>query len=318
MTYSFNFRHEVSVEPALRFAYRGAVSSPIRVFHLSDFDIDSEQFLGRLSPTFHNLPLDPYDPALAAEKFVKTHDPNLYVEHEAAWLRYWANLAELQYTNPLAGPQFWTQHIGNADLATRIESIRPHRRRSSFQYLAAPLESARDKWLLREVGTPSFAQAVSDVRARPRRFASAKPEVYRDVDVLALIAIACQVVRQTASVLPAGMRVTLHQMLTYADQPSGREPAPEGTHQDGSPFILSALVVERTNVAGGLSRVYYNKNRGLALEYELPPGYGLLQSDTHHQYWHEVTTIYPVNPNQPAYRSILGLDIDFVASRHNT
>jgi hypothetical protein len=312
MTYSFNFRHEVSVAPALRFANRGAVSSPIRVFHLSDFDIDSEQFLGRLSPTFHNLPLDPYDPALAAEKLVKAHNPNLYLEHEAAWLRHWANLSDIQHTNPLAGPQFWAQHIRSAALGTSIESMRPHRRRSCFQYLAAPLESARDKWLLREVGTPSFAQAVSDVRARPRRFAAAKPEVYRDSDVLALVAIACQVVRQTASVLATGMRVTLHQMLTYADQPTGREPAPEGTHQDGSPFILSALVVARANVTGGLSRVYYNKDQGLALDYELPPGYGLLQSDTHNQYWHEVTTIYPVNPSQTAYRSILGLDIDFV------
>jgi hypothetical protein len=108
------------------------------------------------------------------------------------------------------------------------------------------------------------------------------------------------------------MRVTLHQMLTYADSPDGREPAPEGTHQDGSPFIVSALVIERQNVVGGVSRVYYNKNDGLALEYELPPGYGILQSDTHNEYWHQVTAVYPLDPAQIAYRSILGLDIDFV------
>lgn len=306
------FVHEVDVTAAKYFSLRGAVSSPIRVFHLSDLGINSYDFLTRIGPTFHSLPSDPYDPALAAETLVKVRFPEVYRSHEAGWLQYWNELANLQYENPFAGPQFWSQHLTTNDGQEALSSISPHRRRSCFQYLAKPKSSAEYRWLLQEVGTPTFAQAVTDVRARPRRFATPPMSVYRDEDILTLIGVACQLVRQTASVVATTMRVSLHQMLTNADNPAGREPAPEGTHQDGSPFIVSALVIERHNVVGGVSKVYYARDHGLALERELQPGYGILQSDTHNQYWHQVTAVYPIDPAQKAYRSILGLDIDFV------
>jgi hypothetical protein len=311
MTKSF-FVHDVGVVPAKYFSLRGAVSSPIRVFHLADLGINSENFLARIGPTFHDLPLDPYDPALAAEHLVKARFPEVYHIHERDWLVYWNKLADLQYTNPLAGPQFWNHHITTEDVQGILNSIRPHRRRSCFQYLARPHPSTEYHWEIQEIGTPTFVQAVTDVRARPRRFAASPMSVYRDEDILSLIGNACQLVRQTASVLATTMRVTLHQMFTYADNPAGREPAPEGTHQDGSPFIVSALVIERYNVVGGVSKVYYTKDSGLALEHELQPGYGIFQSDTHNEYWHQVTAIYPLDPAKAAYRSILGLDIDFV------
>jgi len=105
-------------------------------------------------------------------------------------------------------------------------------------------------------------------------------------------------------------------MLTYANSGAGSKPAPEGIHQDGSAFIVSALVVERHNVVGGTSRVYYAKEASPALEYQLQPGEGILQSDTHNEYWHGVTPIYPADPTQNAYRSILGLDIEFVDAKN--
>jgi hypothetical protein len=308
----FFFVHKIGVIPAKYFSLRGAVSSPIRVFHLADLGINSADFLARIGPTFHSLPLDPYDPALAAERLVKARCPEVYHTHERNWLVHWNKLADLQYTNPLAGPQFWKQHVTDNDIQKALSSISPYRRRGCFQYLAKPASYAEYRWDLHEVGVPTFAQAVADVRARPRRFAASPMSVYRDEDILSLIGVACQLVRQTASVLATTMRVTLHQMLTYADNSAGREPAPEGTHQDGSPFIISALVIERHNVTGGISRIFYAKDNGLALEYELRPGFGILQSDTHNEYWHQVTTVYPLDPTKIAYRSILGLDIDFM------
>ena len=311
MTKSF-IVHEVDVTAARYFSLRGAVSSPIRVFQLDDFGISREDFLNRIAPTFHNLPLDPYDAALAAERLIKSQAPDLYRRHESDWLVFWNELADLRYTDPCAGPEFWSQHISSDDVLEGLASIRPYRRRSSFQYLAKPNSASEYRWYLQEVGTPTFVQAVADERSRPRRFAASPMTVYRDQDVLSLIAVTCQLIRQTASVLATTMRVTLHQMLTYADNSAGREPAPEGTHQDGSAFIISALVIERANVGGGVSRIFYTKDNGLALENELQPGYGIFQSDTHNQYWHQVTTVYPLDSTKTAYRSILGLDIDFV------
>lgn len=306
------FVHEVGVIPARYYSLRGAVTSPIRVFHLSDFGIDSGDFLARVGPTFHTLPFDPYDPALAAERFVKEQFPEVYRENEKHWLGFWNELGNLQYRNPFAGPQFWKHLIRDVEARKALTSIRPYRRRSCFQYLARPEAFDEYRWELKELGTPTFAQAVTDVRSRPRRFSASPISVYRDEDILTFIGVACQLVRQSASVLAMAMRVTLHQMLTYADNSAGREPAPEGTHQDGSPFIVSALVVERHNVTGGVSRIFYAKDDALALEHELQPGYGILQSDTHNEYWHKVTAVYPLDPAELSYRSIIGLDIDFV------
>jgi len=304
--------HEVDVAIARRFSLRGAVTSPIRVFNIAEMGIQSEAFLGRIGRSFQDLPFDPYDPAAAAEELVKKRSPDAYHQHEAEWISYWDELGDLQYTNPVAGPQFWNQRVSE-EVQVTLGGLRPHRRRSCFQYLATPHSSSRYLWQLRELGNPPFKQSVSDLRARPRRFATAPAAVYRDVDILLFAGFACQMARQAASVIATAMKVTLHQVLTYANSPAGNDPAPEGPHQDGSPFIVSALVMQRCNVVGGVSRVYYAGKDVLALEHELAPGYGIFQSDTHGRYFHHVSTIYPADPARVAYRSIIGLDIDFVS-----
>ena len=100
-------------------------------------------------------------------------------------------------------------------------------------------------------------------------------------------------------------------MLTYATDRGGA-PAPEGMHQDGVSFIVSAMVLERANVEGGISSIYYNDSGDLALEVKLSEGEGILQSDLEHGYWHSVSPVFPVVSTKPAYRSIIGLDIEFI------
>lgn len=302
------FVHEVDVAEARRFSLRGAVSEPIKEFHLTEFGIDPSGFLSRLAPTFQELPFDIYDPALRAECYVKLCGA-IYAAHELDWLRFWNELADLQFVNPLAGPQFWHRLVP-CEIQHALSEISPHRRRSCFQYLAQKT-SSDFRWNIAELGAPAFAQAVTDVRSRPRKFASALSSVYRDPDVLRLIAMACQFITQDPSVFQNTFKITLHQMLTYANSATGSEPAPEGLHQDGSSFILSALVIERHNITGGVSSIYYTRNRDLAMRCQLQPGQGILQSDAYHAYWHSISPIYPIDPAQPAYRSILGLDIDF-------
>ena len=289
--------HEVDAAGARQFALRGAVSSPIRPFHLSDLGIDSDDFLSRLGPAFHELPFDPYDPALQAERHIRDRIPDVYSAHESDWLDHWNNLSDLQFTNPLAGPQFWTPFVSR-QMQRQLSELRPYRRRSCFQYLAQR-HPAQYKWTLQELGTPTptFTQLVADARARitlhemltyadrwignepapegthqdgPRRFAPPPPGVYQDPDIHLLIGMVCQLISQNASVLVTTFRITLHEMLTYADRWIGNEPAPEGTHQDGSPFIVSALVIERHNVTGGTSSVFYTQTGNLALQPAFP------------------------------------------------
>ena len=302
--------HTVDTARARRFAVRGAVSAPIKKVHLGELGIDRQSFLMRLAPTFYNLSFDAYDPALAAEEYVRTAFRDVYSANEKSWLMLWNELSERHFGDALAGPAYWSSLV-SSEAQSVLLAIRPYRRRSCFQYHAKP-DSTPFRWHLREVGTPTFTQAVTDARARPRRFESAHPAVYRDPDVLLLIAMVCELIRQMPSVVASSFKVTLHQMLTYATAATGSKPAPEGTHQDGSPFILSALVIERQNITGGVSSVYYTKREALAFRSELQPGEGILQSDRHHALWHGVSPIFAVDATKTAFRSIIGLDIDFL------
>ena len=72
-----------------------------------------------------------------------------------------------------------------------------------------------------------------------------------------------------------------------------------------------AIVIERTNVEGALSKVYYTmEDKKLALEHTLMPGEGMFQADLYHDYWHSVSAIHKIDASKNGCRSILGLDIE--------
>lgn len=73
---------------------------------------------------------------------------------------------------------------------------------------------------------------------------------------------------------------------------------------------MFAFVVERKNVNGAKSIVYAEDKETKIFEAVLKEGQGLLQADLHSSLWHEVTEISPLNPNEMAYRSSIGFDIE--------
>lgn len=73
---------------------------------------------------------------------------------------------------------------------------------------------------------------------------------------------------------------------------------------------MFAFVVERKNVNGAKSIVYAEDKETKIFEAILKEGQGLLQADLHSSLWHEVTQILPLNPNEMAYRSSIGFDIE--------
>lgn len=85
--------------------------------------------------------------------------------------------------------------------------------------------------------------------------------------------------------------------------------SPEGIHQDGMDYIVSALVVERNNVSGGKSIIYGADAITPLLNITLQSGQGIFQPDKGTELWHEVTPISLINPNEPGYRSTIGFDV---------
>jgi hypothetical protein len=109
------------------------------------------------------------------------------------------------------------------------------------------------------------------------------------------------------------INVTLH--CTIVDAPISNDThsnSPEGIHQDGMDFIVSALVVERKNIEGGTSHVYLDNKNSPLVSVTLQEGYGIFQSDKDTILWHEVTPINLADTQFNGYRSTLGFDMEVI------
>jgi hypothetical protein len=303
----------VSTGHARRILRRGAVTSRIRDFTLPQLGISEQPFLQRFAQVVRESPYDSYDPAIAAERLVVADLPEVYSRYEADWLKEWANLHEQSpaYQDGCRGVQFWIERIpAEHAVAQALSTIRPHRRRCCRRYLVAAGHKPYI-WQVFDLGTPVFSQKVADVRARVRRFSAPPFRIIEDSDLQSLLGMICELVKCTPGPKPDRFTVTMHLMLTYA-RLTETQPAPEGVHQDGSNYIVSALVLERKNVVGGESFVLLNaKGPPAIVGIELEEGHGLLQSDIDHNLWHGVSSIRLCDPSKPGHRSILGLDIDY-------
>ncbi|MCH9648328.1 MAG: 2OG-Fe dioxygenase family protein [Deltaproteobacteria bacterium] len=268
----------------------------------------------RFAEAARGAPYDPYDPALNAEVLVRSELPELYRESETAWLKKWALLHEVEMTEQKtpAAVEFWLERLSlaGAEIA-KLSALKSYRRRSCRRYLVE--RAARPySWKVLDVGTPVFAQKVDDIRARVRQFAMPPKSLLDDADLLRLMGVVCEFVSAAPGPKPHRYQLTFHLMLTEAEA-RGSKPAPEGVHQDGANYIVSALVLERENVIGGESHVLLNRDGPAAIEsIQLAEGQGLLQSDIDHDLWHGVTKISRLDPEIPGHRSILGLDIDYL------
>jgi len=105
------------------------------------------------------------------------------------------------------------------------------------------------------------------------------------------------------------IEVIVHHTIVYAFDNCDNSNAPEGIHQDGTPYIVSAFVVDKVNASGGVSYLYQGAQHEKFLELNLKPGQGIFQPDLNTQLWHSVSPIKAIDKSKTAYRSTIGLDI---------
>lgn len=298
---------QIDVSAVRKFSLYGAVVPQIKVFTLSDLEISQESLIPEVVSAFESLPFDAYDVARLVEEIVREHQPLLYAINVDLWLEVWDSL--FAQSEPISlVKEFWKGISKRDDVVAQIESVQPFRKRACWEFR---LDSfGLSYWRIEPLGRPVFKQKTRDERARERRFAPLPKRLLANHDLQLFMGTICQLVKQTGRSIPPSLNVTLHMMRTYTET-GGRKPAPEGVHQDGVAFIVSGLVVDRVNVKGGVSKVYYDRGGTLALERELKVGECLFQADNLQNYWHEITPIFPIEKNDLAYRSIVGLDIDF-------
>jgi hypothetical protein len=100
--------------------------------------------------------------------------------------------------------------------------------------------------------------------------------------------------------------ISAHQVRTISYPDTVSDNAPEGIHQDGADYVVSALVFNRHNISHGKSHIYDNHKQSLYTT-SLQTGEFILQDDR--QLWHDITPIENCG-NHLGYRYIMGFDFN--------
>lgn len=301
MTLKF-IKDEVSIGQELGIT----IDAPLRVFDLEGWGIDTEKFLNYFTDAFEGIPWDIYHFRQEQMFFLQDKLPQEEIKYTQLYEDYYAGNVEI------SALQHFVDMLGEED-RKEFDGILPDRKRTLSRFV---MEYAnKGKWYIEVKENEPFKQEVDkdDVRKVLRKFSVPRMSITHNhllIELLEKIGTLVLSLNPNARKLD----ITFHTMgvVTYPGMPGTN--SPEGTHQDGADYIISALVVGRHAIKGGVSTVYGPDKKTVYLETTLMPGQGLFQADKGTPLWHNVSSVYldeEVDPKM-GYRNIFGFDINIV------
>lgn len=198
-------------------------------------------------------------------------------------------------------------------------AYKPYRKRGVSQFIA---ENIDNKWSVNHIDQhtlTSFTQSADhqlDLRQLIRRFPPMDRVTANSITLKILIKkfiemlCECEPKRKIKKI-----GITCHQIsLIIDDSTPSVSNSPEGLHQDGSDYIVSALVIDKYNIEGGTSKLYCIEKDELIKSHTLECGEGLFHIDKDSSIWHQVTPIKLKDPSiKSGYRNILGFDLNYIS-----
>ena len=288
-------------------ATQAPVYSPILCASLDYFNIDTKAFIDHFKGSFATMSWDQYD--------VKRKQLQILIEHQVQVDQL--NFKEYYGNDDVTFTEFSKTNDIPKDVCKLCESIMPWRRRSVCSYKLTLSESV---YVEREY-PEAFVQNLTDddIRSWPRSFdQTEKTLVDNDLFYSFLKHVALYAQKVTPHIRITEMSMTAHFMSVKAKEGLPGNNSPEGAHEDGADFIVSALVINRQNITGGESQVLEKLENGSMINLfnrELQPGEFLFQADTGEEkhygndLWHYVTPFYVERPGEESWRDIIGLDL---------
>lgn len=283
---------------------------PITIFDVEDFGV-SRKRLREMQPAFYELPWDYYDLRKSQLDFLEcTVGSGIWgtIERELA-REYFVGSARADTIERLISDL-------NREQRLIFDSMRPFRKRSASRFIYTKTSTSAD-WHVKRVPMKEFTQghgAVlhdqhTDYRKYPRSFTETTTElatdpVFRDV-LLGVANLTAQALKRPA----VQFDLTAHHTYVEATAARDGDNSPEGIHQDGYDYIVSALVMERRNIVGGMSRVFQSDKISPILTATLRSGQGILQPDKGTSLWHDVTSFSVLEAGKVAFRTSIGIDI---------
>ncbi len=289
------------------------IKSPIYISNLQELGIDQTKFVDTFSDLFSELPWDPYDSRRLRVEFLKKCFPSDEIEIQKLFKSYYLGKSDLNvFLN-------WRNKLSETE-KKEFDEIQPWRRRSVCQFL---IWKEGETFKVKRQKVKQFAQEVQgdDYRSLPRKFSESPSE---HVEHLLFYHWMIAVYRIVKNVRPEMEKINMvgHFMSVKARPQKPGNNSPEGAHEDGADYIVSALVINRKNVKGGETQIIEkvdNKGKEIIFKYTLQPGEFVFQGDSKDEIihgtdlWHHVTPFALDDESAgEGWRDIIGFDIDIV------
>lgn len=150
-------------------------------------------------------------------------------------------------------------------------------------------------------------QDVPDFRSKERIYNNIENKFIYSEPILNLITNISGLICKIHPHKINNLSINFHQVRLISYSKNESDNSPEGIHQDGADYIVSALVLDRHNVTGGESRIYDENKNKILFEKKLNKNEMIFQEDR--SLWHDVTPIQSLCKEKLGFRDIIGLDI---------
>ncbi|TAK71827.1 MAG: hypothetical protein EPO11_10905 [Gammaproteobacteria bacterium] len=286
------------------------IQSPIVIFNIDDFGINREIFFEETKKVYHDLPWDYYDMRKMQLDFLQKNLPETLTEKLTPNMLADYYMGKIDITNF----QFFLDHLSIPQLEL-FKRIKPWRKRSIAEFML----SYDDEWKIKRIPIKKFSQKGAkiessdrfDYRIYPRVFSESTNEAVENNTFERLLEGVASTMRVDYEGIKKLNIVTHHTYVEATCEQAGNN-SPEGIHQDGYDYIVSALVVERKNIIGGVSQIFGADKKTRLIATRLAPGQGILQPDRCTNLWHNVTPFSVLSGYKKGHRSSIGFDINIV------
>lgn len=269
----------------------------LQQFNLSDIGINQDHFLSDISTSFDTLSLDIYEKKRQQVLYLKNKFPN----HQAILNKflpdYFRSKSSLHEMNTLLS-------VLTAREVVELEQLGEMRHRAIGKFEVVLNRETLPQ--IKRVSAGAFIQNTSvdsDLRALPRFFTEISEQLANHISFRQLCRHIAVMVK---NLNPRARRLTLtvHQVSVCVER---NQPfhLPEGIHQDGVDYIVSAIPIILQNVIAPVSTVY-DLNEKPIYTTTLKVGEGLFHDDK--IYKHSVSALH--TKADYGKRCTLGFDIE--------
>lgn len=287
------------------------IHSPILIDRIDRFDaIESEAFLSFFRPMFSDFEWDQYDVKRQQIEILQSAFPQ-DAALDKALKAYYLDQSTIEAL------ENWVDRL-DEPLRERLLQVQPWRRRAVAQFRVV---RSTDHLIIKRKPVLNFQQDLDqeDIRSLPRKFVECDT-IYTDNELFQnLLRAVFRLVERTRPNLHT-LSLTAHFMSVKARPDQAGNNSPEGAHEDGADYIVSALVINRDNIVGGESQIIEQLADGskeIICRHTLQPGEFVFQADSRDEItygtdlWHHVTPFSLADPSKgEGWRDIIGFDIN--------